>query len=428
MSENIRSESSNSEMTDRRLKIIYFTQFYSPEPIAAAFRATEHAELWAAEDNDVTVFTSWPNYPTGRLFDGYEIERLGEEEVGCVRVLRSGSSLRPNTSLLKRVHSGLSLIVNGLRNLRRHSSVGSDYDVCLVTCGTVFFAWLGVHWARRNGIPFVVEFRDLTWRQLMATGFSEDDFKVRAVRRLELSLCEGAARVVVLTEGFRRDLVAEGVPASSIEVVPNGADIVDCHHSFRSPLRLGYFGTIGLSQDVPRTLRYASALAAERLVASYTVVGNGAARDEAVSASSSCPDGLVTFLGGMPKDDLESLYASVDMTVVSLRKDSAFEGTVPSKIFQSLARGVPVLYIGPKGDAAEIVKASGGGVALCGDEEADLSDLKAFVSQHDILDVLAKMSASAVSYMGAYYTRAIMANRLLAVLKGVADQNKENKS
>ncbi len=38
------------------------------------------------------------------------------------------------------------------------------------------------------------------------------------------------------------------------------------------------------------------------------------------------------------------------------------------------------------------------------------------------------MSASAVSYMGAYYTRAIMANRLLAVLKGVADQNKENKS
>lgn len=409
-------------------RILFFSQFYAPESIAPAFRATEHAERWVAEGADVTVFTSWPNYPTGRLFDGYEMEQLGEEEIGGVRIFRSGSSLHPNTSLLKRVHSGLSLVANGLRNLGRRSPVGSAYDVCLVTCGTVFFAWLGVHWARRNGVPYVIEFRDLTWRQLMATGSTRDDPKVRAMRRLELSFCRRAARVVVLTEGFKRDLVAEGVPVHSIDVVPNGADLVDCSHSFRAPLRLGYFGTIGLSQDVPRTLRYVAVLATKGLISSYTVVGEGAARSEAESAASSCPDGLVTFLDGMPKDDLEALYASVDMTIVSLRKDSSFDGTVPSKIFQSLARGVPVLYIGPEGDAAEVVRASGGGVALCGDEKNDLSDLETFASRLDLPDVLEVMSSSAISYMEANRTRGRMADRLLAVLEDVATQNKENES
>ena len=131
------------------MRILYFSQFYKPENIAASFRATEHSRIWVRESHDVTVFTGWPNYPVGRLFDGYEMKPLVEELIDGVRVFRSASKIQPNTSFAKRIESGVSFIANGLKNLGKKSPVGSNYDVVLVTCGTVFAAWLGVHYAKK---------------------------------------------------------------------------------------------------------------------------------------------------------------------------------------------------------------------------------------------------------------------------------------
>ena len=66
------------------MRILYFSQFYKPENIAASFRATEHSRIWVRESHDVTVFTGWPNYPVGRLFDGYEMKPLVEELIDGV--------------------------------------------------------------------------------------------------------------------------------------------------------------------------------------------------------------------------------------------------------------------------------------------------------------------------------------------------------
>ena len=208
------------------MKILYFSQFYSPENIAAAFRAADHSRIWARAGHEVTVFTGWPNYPTGHLFDGYEMAPLWEGSIDGVRVFRSSSKIQPNTSFAKRIESGVSFIANGLKNLGRRSPVGSDYDVVLVTCGTVFSAWLGVHYAKKHHLPLVVEFRDLTYKQMMATG--SEGAKVATMKALELSFCKAADRVVVLTDGFKKDLVEEGVPREVISVVPNGADVVAC--------------------------------------------------------------------------------------------------------------------------------------------------------------------------------------------------------
>lgn len=169
----------------------------------------------------MTVFTGWPNYPAGHLFDGYEMTSLHEESIDGVRVFRSASKIQPNTSFAKRIGSGVSFISNGLRNLGRKSPVGSDYDVVLVTCGTVFSAWLGVHYARIHHLPLVIEFRDLTYKQMLATG--SKGAKAAAMKALELSFCKAADRIVVLTNGFKNDLTTEGISREIISVVPNGA-------------------------------------------------------------------------------------------------------------------------------------------------------------------------------------------------------------
>lgn len=399
------------------MKILYFTQFYSPENIAAAFRAKEHSAIWASKGHKVTVFTGWPNYPTGELFDGYVMEELGEEFIDGVRVFRSRSKLRPNTSFAKRIESGISFIAHGLRNTRGNSPIGEDYDVVLVTSGTVFAAWLGVHFAKKRGLPLVVEFRDLTYRQMIATGGSENSIKVKAMKALELSFCKAAKRVVVLTGGFRDELLTNGIPKQKIAVVPNGADLVACNHNWNGVLRLGYFGTMGISQDVLRTLELASSIHQHGLLGGYVLIGEGAARssiEEMLLRSKEYT--FVTLKHGIPKNDLEPWYGNVHMTVVSLRRSRDFSGTVPSKIFQSFARGTPVLFIGPEGEAARLVRESGGGLALCGDDRECTDMLLRFLSSPNLSKDLFEMGKRATAFMERNYTRSILAERMLGVM------------
>ncbi len=397
-------------------KIIYFTSFFAPESIAGAFRAVDHSRDWVSKGHDVTVFTGWPNYPTGILHEGYTVEKLGRETIDGVRVFRSAAKIQPNTSFKKRIECGVSFIVNGLSNLGTKSPVNDDYDVAIVSSGTVFAAWLGVHYAKIRKIPLVVEFRDLTYKQLIASGNSANSSKVKAMKALELSFCKAADSVVVLTEGFKKDLAAEGIDPDIITVVPNGADIVPCDHAWGKKLRLGYFGTMGLSQDVPTTLDYARELASKGLVESYLLIGEGAARADVESAMAQGPEGFLRLMHGIPIAELEAHYAAVDMTVVSLQKSDSFAGTIPSKIFQSFARGVPVLFIGPEGDASRLVRDSGAGIALCGSREQDLAELEAFASSGDLSQQLARMSTSAVEFMERNYTRKRLADQMLRVL------------
>ncbi|HIY84257.1 MAG TPA: glycosyltransferase family 4 protein [Candidatus Rubneribacter avistercoris] len=402
------------------MRILYFTQFFSPENIAGAFRAHDHAVAWAEKGHDVTVFTGWPNYPAGKLFDGYAMERLGEESVDGVRVFRSQSKMQANTSFKKRIESGLSFVINGLRNTRGNSPIGKDYDAVLATSGTVFAAWLGVRYAKKNRLPLVVEFRDLTYRQMAATGSSESCAKVKAMKACELSFCKAADKVVVLTEGFGRELALQGVPESKMAVVPNGADPVFCEHDWTGALRLGYFGTMGISQDVVRTLDFAAGLAREGLLGSYDLVGEGASRGVVEEGIASGAYPFASLSRGVPMDELEPRYASAHMTVASLRRNASFAGTIPSKIFQSFARGTPVLFVGPEGEAARLVRESGGGIALCGGDAECAEALREFAGGPDLPGRLAAMGASARSFMERNYTRSQMAERMLGILEDAA--------
>lgn len=406
----------------KQVRILYFSQFYKPENIAAAFRATEHSSLWTTSGHDVTVFTGWPNYPVGKLFDGYNMVPLREERIDGVRVFRSASKIQPNTSFGKRIESGVSYIWRGLKNLGPKSPIGIDYDVVLVTCGTVFAAWLGVQYARKHKLPLVIEFRDLTYKQMIATGAPELSAKVRIMKALEMSFCKAADEVVVLTEGFKADLISEGIPEARISVIPNGANLVPCKHDWSGSLRLGYFGTMGLSQNVPSTLRLAKGLADRGLASKYLLIGEGASRSEVEEDLASGSGSFIELKHGMSKDELERYYADVDMTVVSLQKSESFKGTIPSKIFQSLARGVPVLFYGPEGDAAELVRRSRAGLALCGTEEDDFAALVEFASNPELASELALMSGSAVDFMERNYTRKRMAEQMLEVLERVASK------
>jgi colanic acid biosynthesis glycosyl transferase WcaI len=402
------------------MRILYISQFYEPENIAPAFRATEHSRIWVSEGADVTVLTGYPNYPIGKVFDGYEVQLLHEEELCGVRLLRSKLIAKPNTNFVNRIQNGLSFFLYGMKNLRANKKAFEDsYDVVFATSGTVFAGYLGYRYAKKLHLPFVIEYRDLTYSQLIATGTSKGSLKYKGMKWLELMMAKKASKVIVLTNSFKSTLAADGVDVYKIVVVPNGADIVELSPINHQGLKLGYFGTMGLSQVIPETIRVFSCLDSVLSDFEYLLIGEGAARSSVEEAASGEGAGFVRLLRGMSKDELEPFYAELDMSVVSLRKSNAFSGTIPSKIFQSWARGIPVLFYGPDGEAARMIRGYGLGITLCGTDDENRQILTDFFDGRDWKHDLKNMREQARSIMTEHYTRDRLAKALLKELETV---------
>lgn len=394
------------------MKLLYFSHFYLPEQIAGAFRAGDNARLWTRKGHDVTVFTGYPNYPVGKIFDGYEAKLLTEENYEGVRVLRSKIIAKPNTNMIRRIINALSFFAFGLVNiLFNRKKVGKSYDVILGTSGPVFAALLGWIYAFTAGKPFVFEIRDITYRQMIATGKSEGSLSVKVMRLLELFLAKQAKAVVVVTNGFKDVLVADGIRAEKIHVITNGVDVESRSETQKEDqnLVLSYFGTLGISQNIMDTFPYAEEITKLCSDFSYLIIGEGAQRQQIEEAAVTIP--YLQIKRGMTMQELEPYYDSSLLSLICLRKSDNFRYTIPSKLFQVMGRGVAVLFIGPEGETAEIIRKNHAGIVLSGSQEEDFKVLRDFFSREDWKQELIWMGKNGAEAVQASYTRTALAER-----------------
>lgn len=406
------------------MRILFFSQFYTPESIAPSFRATENSQLWTKLGNDVTVFTGYPNYPTGRIFDGYDPKMLSEEQINGVRVLRSKLVAVPNTSMLKRLENALSYFFFGWINTHfKADRIGRDYDVVLGTSGIIFNALLAQLYAARRHIPFAFEIRDITYVQMQATGKRKNNVAVKGMKWLELRLCRKAAKVVVVTNGFKKILVEDGVPAEKIEVITNGVDVEKSEGVYEAGKKftLSYFGTIGISQNIEETFDYAETISSLIPDFEYLIIGDGAKKADIEQAAKD--SSFIRTLSGMPARELEPYYNDTQLSVITLRKSDNFKYTIPSKLFQVMGRGIAILFIGPEGESADIIRQYGAGIALTGTKEEDLNEIKRFFSSPNWKAKLEQMGNNGRIAVEEHYSRSKLAEDYLSVLHEAGKRN-----
>lgn len=406
------------------MKILFFSQFYKPESIAPSFRATENSKLWKEMGHDVTVFTGYPNYPTGKIFDGYNPKLLTEENIDGVKVIRSKLVAVPNTSMVKRLENALSYYFFGRVNaIFNASRIGKKFDVVLGTSGVIFNALLAQLFAARHKIPFVFEIRDITYVQMQATGKSADNKTVKGMKWLELHLCKKASKVVVVTNGFKKTLVEDGVPAEKVEVITNGVDVEPSIGVYDEGKKfvLSYFGTLGLSQNIKDTFEYAETINTVVPDSEYLIIGDGAQKGEIEKASKAVS--FVRMLPGMPASELEPYYNDTQLSVITLRKSDNFKYTIPSKLFQVMGRGIAVLFIGPEGESAEIIRKYNAGITLTGTTEDDLEILKDFFNKPDWKIQIKQMGENGRKAVEEHYSRLKLAEDYIRVLDAARKKN-----
>lgn len=402
------------------MKILICSQFYTPEMLACALRVSENAKAWTEKGHELTVFTGYPNYPKGELFDGYTIKTYEEENLNGIRVIRNRMSIYKDRSFVKRIlNMGSFLFYGAFNMLFRAKKIGQDYDVVIATSGPVFTGVLGWFFSRLHKIPFVFEIRDITYKQLLATGASENGKQYKLMRWLELWLCRHAAHVVCVTDGFKETLIGDGIPAERISVITNGVDIAApsvCQVPVNT-VGLSYYGTFGISQKVAETFAYSDVIRDCVDHMDYTIIGGGAERS-AIEQEAAARN-YVSMLQEMASDVLEPYYNRTNLAIVKLVKSEAFKPTLPSKLFQIMGRGIAVLFIGPDGEAAQIIRENNTGILLTGTLEEDSKVLRSFFSSGNWQEQLTEMGQNGAKLVRQKYSRRKLAENYLELLENV---------
>ena len=289
------------------------------------------------------------------------------ERVDGIRVVRVKTYVAANAGLVRRTLDHLSFMGAGLA-----AGVREPRPDVVVATSPQFFAALGGCWlAALRRVPFVLEVRDLWPASIVAVGALPPGRLIDALERLELHLYREAAAIVVVTEAFRRDLAARGVAREKLHVVPNGADLSWCaprpkdagllrEHGLAGKLVVGYLGTHGMAHGLERLLDSAELLRDTPEVV-FLFAGGGAERAALEQSVARRGLGNVRLIPRQPNERMSALWSACDLTLIPLRDDPVFAGVIPSKLFEAMAHGVPIVLSVPEGEATALVRETGAG-------------------------------------------------------------------
>jgi colanic acid biosynthesis glycosyl transferase WcaI len=362
------------------MKILFLTENFPPETNAAATRVYERALYWLRDGHEVTVVTSAPNFPEGRLFDGYRNRWRQVENRDGIRVVRVKTYISRNEGVARRTLDFVSFMFSavffGLFERRP--------DVISATSPQFFAAvggWLLSIFRRR---PFVFELGDLWPASIVAVGAMKPSLPIRMVERHELFLYRRSAAVAALTHAFRENLVRRGIDPSKIRVVRNGVDSArygprprDAALAEKWGLKdkfvIGYIGTHGLAHALENVVRAADLLRGEPDIA-FLFAGAGAARERLMREAETLGLENVVFMPMQPKDTMPAVWSLCDVALVHLKNEPTFTEVIPSKIFEAMAMGLPLLFAAPDGEATEIVSSERAGRVVAPEDPRALAD------------------------------------------------------
>ena len=346
------------------MHILFLTDNFPPEVNAPASRTFEHCREWVKVGHQVTVVTTVPNFPTGKVFGGYRNKWWQAEQMAGIRVIRVWSYVVENTGFAKRVLDYLSFMLMAIPA----SLLVRKVDVVVGTSPQFFTACAAYAVGALKRAPWVFELRDIWPESIRVVGAMKDSVALDLLEKLELFLYRKATMIVSVTNAHRDNLIGRGIERSKIQVVTNGVDIdrfLPCakdaslvsRYGLEDKFVAGYIGTLGLAHGLDTVLDAAKLMAAaadgDRF--RFVLLGDGAQKATLMARARAEGLGNLIFVDSVPKDEVVRYWSMLDVAVIHLKSDDLFKTVIPSKMFESMGMAIPLLH-GVQGESAEILE------------------------------------------------------------------------
>lgn len=342
------------------MHILFVTDNFVPEVNAPATRTYEHCKEWVKEGVEVTVITCAPNFPRGKVFDGYKNKFYQEEVIDGIRVIRVWSYIAANKGFVRRLIDFNSFAIMSFL-------IGlfiKKVDVVIGTSPQFFTTVSAYGLSVIKNKPWIFELRDLWPESIKAVSSAKVGKILYLFEKLELFLYRKANLIIPVTDSFKRDLVHRGIDPEKIKIVKNGANLdlykplekdqsVIDELGINDKFVIGYIGTHGLAHKLDIFLDYASNGVASNI--EFVFIGAGAEKEKLVRKAKSMSLKNVKFFDPIQKKDIPKYLSVMDAALVPLKKSDTFKTVIPSKIFETSSMRIPIL-LGVEGESQEIIE------------------------------------------------------------------------
>jgi glycosyltransferase involved in cell wall biosynthesis len=405
------------------MRILFLTQYYPPETGAAQNRLSDLAKRLTKAGHRVTVLTAVPSYPEGKIYDGYRGRLIMTEVEAGIRLVRTWAYVTKRKSFAQRIlnylsFAALSFIVGWVTT--------KNVDVVVVESPPLFLGFSGYMLSRFKRAKFVLNVSDLWPESAVALNVLRNRRLIRWATRAEEWLYSQANLVTGQTQGIvdsiRKRCTNTPVYLLTNGVAPEFLEQVDQVRSSRMRLRekfgfgrkfiVAYTGVHGLAQGLDTLLSSADLLRGHREI-QFCFFGDGPEKPRLRSIAAERGLENVQFYSPLPASQMVELLAAVDVCVVPLKRNDLFKGALPSKLFEALGAGVPVL-VGLDGEAKELIEKSQSGLPVEPENPEDMAQ-KTFRLYQDA-ELCRQLGESGRAYVSKHYNRKEIAERFERLL------------
>jgi glycosyltransferase involved in cell wall biosynthesis len=408
------------------VRVLLLTQWFDPEP---TFKGLVFARELIRQGFEVEVVTGFPNYPGGKVYPGYRIRLLQREVIDGVQITRVPLYPNHDQSAIKRVLNyasfAASSLVYGLFMAKRADVIYAYHPPLTVGITASLLRLL-----RR--IPVLYDIQDMWPDTLRATGMLTNPKALKLVDTVCRWVYRRVDHIVVLSPGFKRLLIQRGVPDSKVEVIHNWADeaalaapVGQLPLAFPAANRfqIVFAGNMGKAQALGSVLDAAALLQKSGSRVCFVMLGGGVEVETLKARATQLHLDNVVFLPAVPMAQVGAYLHAADALLVHLRNDPLFEITIPSKTQAYMTVGKPLL-MAVNGDAADLVRQSGGGV-LAESENPEALAQAAEALANSSPDALAAMGQQAQNFYREHLALAVGVARFGSAFKRLAQRRAE---
>jgi glycosyltransferase involved in cell wall biosynthesis len=330
------------------MRLLIITQYFPPEMGAPQARLFELASRLRSMGHEITVLTALPNYPTGRIFDGYRRKVRVTEDMKGIRVIRTclypSKSSKTLPRLLSYLSFGMTSVLFGIWGIGRQ-------DVVLIESPPLFLVPFALLVAKITRGKAVMMVSDIWPDIIIRIGYaSEKSLSVKAMLWLERFSYNRSYAVALTNPGACAQIRQRFPHLKNVTVISNGVDTGMFSPQLRSQqirsqfgagsddFLVGYCGLCGLAQGLEVVLGAADKLK-EQGGTKFVMIGDGPTKDDLVRKAKEMNLSNMTFYDRRPKKEMPGILASLDVSLIPLA--GRFPGTMPSKIYEAFASGTP---------------------------------------------------------------------------------------
>ena len=317
------------------------TQYYYPEIGAPQNRLFELAVGLRDKGWTVSVITGMPNYPTGKIFKEFRGKLSASENHRGIRIKRYWLYASNSQRTFPRILSMLSFSVMSLQACRFIKK--EKFDYLFVESPPLTLGLTGVLLTRFSNTRLIFNASDLWPLSARELGYISPGFLYKSLEKTEryiyrkAFICTGQSEETVL------HLAENG--AERTFLFRNGVNPDRFRVSDRSygggQIKLVYAGLLGVAQGI---LKICKSINFAALGAEFHIYGDGAEKESIVSFLKENSDIGISFHGSVAREEIPGILAEYDASLIVLVKN--LFGAVPSKIYESMAAGLPIIFSG----------------------------------------------------------------------------------